>query len=86
MRFDSLPIALTLLIGAHGALAAPRAPRALHVPLVRRAAAERTAEEWGLWAKEQKNVLEGKYSGDAARKRAEGMNLCVPCLLLAPYS
>lgn len=79
MRLDSLPLALTLLIGAHDALAlaAPRAPRALHVPLVRRAAAERTAEEWGLWAKEQKNVLEGKYSGDAARKRAEGMNLIV---------
>ncbi|THH11877.1 hypothetical protein EW146_g7899 [Bondarzewia mesenterica] len=76
---ESLPLALALLISASDTLAraAPRAPRELHVPLVRRAPAQRTAEEWGLWAKEQKNVLEVKYGGAQTQKRASGMNLIV---------
>ena len=87
MRLDALPIsfALSLLLSVDHALAVPASQprdrpssRGLHVPILRRAATQRNETEWGLWAKQQKELLEGKYSrpSSTTTKRSSGYNLC----------
>lgn len=91
MLSDALTVsfALHLLLGSnYFALALPssrssRSPgtpsRSLHVPLRRRAEPQRNETEFGLWAKQQKQALEGKYGGGGSSntKRSSGTNLCV---------
>ena len=86
MLFDALTVsfALHLLLGnfAQALPSSPRSPtspsRSLHVPLVRRIVPQRSETEFGLWAKQQKQLLEGKYGGGSSiTKRSSGTNLCV---------
>ena len=86
MLFDALTLsfALHLLLCADVALASPSLrrssssqSRALHIPLLRRVAPERNYTEVGLWAKQQKELLEGKYGRPSTNtKRSSGYNLC----------
>jgi hypothetical protein len=87
MLFDALTVsfALHLLLGdfAQALPSSPRSPsdsspsRSLHVPLLRRAVPQRNDTEFGLWAKQQKELLESKYGGSSITKRSSGTNLCV---------
>ncbi|KAI0251412.1 aspartic peptidase A1 [Lactifluus subvellereus] len=86
MRLDALPVsfALSLLLSVDHALAVPASrdqpsSRGLHVPILRRAAAQRNDTEWGVWAKQQKELLEGKYNhpSTTTTKRSSGYNLLV---------
>jgi hypothetical protein len=87
MLFDALTVslALHLLLGdfTQALPSSPRSPstpsRSLHVPLLRRAVPERNDAELGVWLKQQKQLLEGKYGGSesSSRKRSSGSNLCV---------
>ena len=96
MRLDALPVtfSLALLLCVDYALAAPSssdhhhqqrdAPsssgRSLHIPIVRRAPLQRNDTELGLWAKQQKQILEAKYGGQplgSNSKRSTGFNMCV---------
>jgi cathepsin D len=85
MRLDTLPLpfVLSLFLTVDWALAAPSphsqpSSRALHVPILRRASPQRTDEDWGLWAKKQKNLLETRYRGGPSNaKRSSGENLLV---------
>ncbi|KAA1468887.1 acid protease [Dentipellis sp. KUC8613] len=77
-----LPLALVLLLAANDAFAVSQSesskPREYHMPLLRRAAVERNDTEWGLWLKEQREILVTKYGGEQSRrKRASGYNLVV---------
>jgi len=85
MRLDALPVsfALSLLLSVDHALAVPASrdqpsSRGLHVPILRRAAGQRNDTEWGVWAKQQKQLLEGKYGrpSTTTTKRSSGYNLC----------
>jgi cathepsin D len=84
MLVDALTVsfALHLLLGdfAQALPSSPRSPsspsRSLHVPLLRRAVPQRNDTEFGLWAKQQKEVLEDKYGGSSITKRSSGTNLC----------
>lgn len=84
MRLDTLPLpfVLSLLFTVDWALAAPSpssqlSSRALHVPILRRAPPQLTDDEWGSWAKKQKQFLEAKYRGRSSNaKRSSGENLC----------
>lgn len=83
MRLDTLPIpfVLSLLFTIDWALAAPSpssqpSSRALHVPVHRKAPAQLSDDEWGLWAKKQKQFLEARYRGRSSNaKRSSGENL-----------
>ena len=83
MLFDVLTVsfALHLLLGdfAHALPSSPRSPSSqslsLHIPLRRRAVPQRNDTEFGLWAKQQKQLLEGKYGGSSTTKRSSGTNL-----------
>ncbi|TFY55761.1 hypothetical protein EVG20_g9201 [Dentipellis fragilis] len=80
MWSPELPLALVLLLAANDAFAVPQSesfkPREYHMPLLRRAAVERNDTEWGLWLKEQREILVTKYGGEQShRKRASGYNL-----------
>ncbi|KAI9451913.1 aspartic peptidase A1 [Lactarius psammicola] len=84
MRLDALPVsfALSLFFTVDWALAAPGprsqpTSRGLHVPILRRAPPQRTDDEWGIWAKQQKQFLEAKYGGPSNAKRSSGENLLV---------
>ncbi|KAI0272749.1 aspartic peptidase domain-containing protein [Gloeopeniophorella convolvens] len=84
MHFEALPITLlmALFAMADNAAAVPApagrfSSRGLHIPILRRAAAQRNDAEWGLWAKQQKELLEGKYGRAANEKRSAGYNLLV---------
>lgn len=91
MRLDTLPVTLSLalLLSIDYARAAPSSPdqqqqrstsgRSLHIPISRRAVAQRSDEELGIWAKQQKESLEGKYGGSSApsTKRSTGFNMLV---------
>ena len=88
MLFDILTVsfALHLLLGdfAQGLPSSPISPsspsHSLHIPLRRRAVPQRNDTEFGLWAKQQKQLLEGKYGRSAhssTTKRSSGTNLCV---------
>jgi hypothetical protein len=92
MLSDALTVsfALHLLLGSnYFALALPssrsiRSPGSpsrgsLHVPLRRRAEPQRNETEFGLWVKQQKQALEGKYGGGGSSntKRSSGSNLLV---------
>jgi hypothetical protein len=85
MLLDVLTVSFALLLGADFAQASPslrRSPtsqgRGLHVPLLRRAAAQRNETELGIWAKQQKQLLESKYGQPSTTsvKRSSGYNLC----------
>jgi hypothetical protein len=85
MRLDAFQpsIALSLLLTVGHALAVPTSrdqpsSRSLHVPILRRVADPRNDTEWGLWAKQQKEFLEGKYNRHQITKRSSGYNLCAP--------
>ncbi|KAI0057208.1 acid protease [Artomyces pyxidatus] len=81
MRLEALPttLSLALLLSAEDALAAPKTssqPRELHIPLSRRPVVQRSDAEWGLWARQQKEMLESKYGAEPSRrKRTSGYNL-----------
>ncbi|KAH9971726.1 aspartic peptidase A1 [Lactifluus volemus] len=84
MRLDAFQpsIALSLLLTVGHALAVPTSrdqpsSRSLHVPILRRVADPRNDTEWGLWAKQQKEFLEGKYNRHQITKRSSGYNLIV---------
>lgn len=85
MLFDALTVsfALHLLLGdfARALPSSPRSPSSpsgsLHIPLLRRAVPQRNDTEVGLWAKQQKQLLEGKYGASPNTKRSSGTNLCV---------
>ncbi|KAK2465711.1 hypothetical protein APHAL10511_002255 [Amanita phalloides] len=79
---SALPLSLAfLLCASYNALAAPSselsAPQSL--PLNRRSPANRTMEEWGTWARQNKELLESKYCSDSSRhqRRGSGTNLLV---------
>lgn len=57
----------------------PLPNRSLHIPLLRRAVPHRNESEFGLWAKQQKQLLESKYGHPthSSKKRSSGTNLCV---------
>ena len=83
MRLDVLPLsfALSLFLAVDWAQAAPGlrsqpSSRGLHVPILRRAPSQRSDEEWGIWAKHQKQFLETKYGRSSKAKRSSGENLC----------
>ena len=85
MLFNAITVsfALHLLLGDF-AQALPSLPRSqssptrsLHIPLLRRAIPQRNDTEVGLWAKQQKQLLESKYGGSSTTKRSSGTNLCV---------
>jgi cathepsin D len=89
MRFDAFQpsLALSLLLTVGHALAVPTShdqpsSRSLHVPILRRAARLRNDTEWGLWAKQQKEFLEGKYNRQQTMKRSSGYNSCAPFAFL----
>lgn len=89
MRLDTLPVtfSLALLLSIDYTRAAPSPPdqlqersssgRSLHIPINRRAVTQRSDEELGIWAKQQKELLEGKYGGSSApsTKRSTGYNM-----------
>lgn len=73
----SLPSLICIAFSCH-VLATPRAAvptRSLN--LVKRSPAVRTAEEWGLWAKAQRESLQAKYGDHAGALRKRG-NSTVP--------
>jgi hypothetical protein len=84
----SFALNILALLCADSALASPslrtRSPSttpgrgALHVPLLRRAPPQRNDSELGVWAKQQKQLLEGKYDQrlTTTTKRSSGYNLC----------
>ena len=89
MLFDALTVSSfalhLLLVDFVQALPSPVPPsitqpvlpnRSLHIPLLRRVVPQRNDTEFGLWAKQQKQLLEGKY-GHPNKKRSSGTNLCV---------
>jgi hypothetical protein len=94
MRLDTLPLtfSLALLLSLDYARGAPSSPdqqqqqrssssRSLHIPISRRAVTQRSDEELGLWAKQQKEFLEAKYGSSSAAqnaKRTTGYNLYAP--------
>ena len=85
MLFDVLTVSFALhLLLRNFALALPSSPippsspsLSLHVPLLRRAVPQRNETEFGLWAKQQKQLLEDKYGRSSTTKRSSGTNLCV---------
>lgn len=75
---SSLPLSLVILLFvSHPVIAAPSAPQGLHVPLLRRSSRVRTAADWGVWAKVQREKLSAKYGGPHHSKRSTGTNLIV---------
>jgi hypothetical protein len=85
MRLDTLPLpfVLSLFLTVDWALAAPSphsqpSSRALHVPILRRASPQRTDEDWGLWAKKQKNLLETRYRGGPSNAKRSSGRTCTP--------
>lgn len=70
-----------LLAFSLDALAAPSAlpPASQRIQLTRRNFHNRTRDEWGAWAKSQKEMVVTKYGGSlpASRKRGQGTNLIV---------
>ena len=79
--FLTLPLSLAILLcTSYNALAAPRNDLSAResLSLNRRAPATRTVEDWGLWAKQNKQLLQSKYSSgghDQHQKRGSGTNL-----------
>ena len=100
MRLDTLPLtfSLALLLSIDYARAAPSPPdqlqqrsassRSLHIPITRRAATQRSEEELGIWAKQQKELLEGKYGRPSApnTKRSTGYNMYAPTHVISTHS
>lgn len=43
--------------------------------LKKRAPSPKTMDDWGVWAKENRENLEAKYGNDSLRKRGTGTNL-----------
>lgn len=92
MRLDALPLpfVLTLLFTVDWALAAPSphsqpSSRGLHVPILRRELPLLTDDEWGSWAKRQKQFLEDRYRGGSSNaKRSSGENLYARFIHLLP--
>ncbi|KAG5638560.1 hypothetical protein H0H81_011906 [Sphagnurus paluster] len=75
---SSLPLSLVILLFvSHPVIAAPSTPQGLHVPLLRRSSRVRTAADWGVWAKVQREKLSAKYGGPHHSKRSTGTNLIV---------
>ncbi|KAF8629088.1 hypothetical protein AX15_003580 [Amanita polypyramis BW_CC] len=79
---SALPLSLAaLLCVSCNALAAPRHELSARQPiqLTRKSTHDRTIEEWGAWARQHKELLETKYSGDGGpqQKRSSGTNLLV---------
>jgi hypothetical protein len=77
-----LPLSLILLCLIAPTFATPGVQQArsdgLHIPLQRRAARNKTVDEWAEWSQKEKLKLEMKYGdGAASRKRSSGYNLCV---------
>jgi len=100
MRLDTLPLtfSLALLLSLDYARAAPSLPdqqqqrssssRSLHIPISRRAVTQRSDEELGAWAKQQKEFLEGKYGSPSApsTKRSTGYNMYARAPPPRPFS
>jgi cathepsin D len=75
-----LVVLLSLLLISNNALisAAPQpGPIGKSIGLSRRrpGPVNGSFEEWGLWAKNQKEILQSKYGGQKVEKRTSGMNL-----------
>ncbi|KAF9482635.1 aspartic peptidase A1 [Pholiota conissans] len=47
----------------------------LTIPIKKRAPSPRTSDEWGVWAKSQREGLEAKYGNPGKTRRATGTNL-----------
>jgi len=80
--FFALPLSLSILLCvSYNALAAPRSELSARQTLAlnRRAPVTRTIEQWGKWAKQNKQLLQSKYSGvhSQHQKRGSGTNLLV---------
>lgn len=79
--FSVLPLNLAVLLSAitSNVLAIPQPipPTGLSMNLLKRTRPTRTEEEWGAWAKSQKDMLTTKYGGAQVDKRSSGTNLLV---------
>lgn len=78
--FSSLPLSLALLLSLNqDVLAVPQTttPPGVSMSLLRRSPSPKTAEEWGVWAKSNKEMLGAKYGGSQPQKRSSGTNLFV---------
>lgn len=51
------------------------APGNQSIALIRRQLAVRTVEDWGVWAKNEREALNVKYGGSPSSKRSQGTNL-----------
>ena len=45
------------------------------IGLTRRQPSVRTVEDWGAWAKNEREALKAKYGGSSPSKRSQGSNL-----------
>ena len=94
MLFNALTISLTLLLSADFTRASPALRRSsssesrgLHIPLIRRATPQRNEAELGIWAKQQKELLESKYGHRGTNeKRSSGYNLYASARFLSPFA
>ena len=83
---SSISTSVLVLALAADALSVPNyepKPRGTSMKLTRRAAANRTTEEWGIWAKTHRENLIAKYSTNpdskrrSNQRRGQGTNLIV---------
>lgn len=73
----SLSAAILLCLSAQ-ASAAPQSRASTSgqtMILKRRALSPKTMDDWGVWAKENRRILEIKYGNDSLQKRDTGTNL-----------
>lgn len=83
-----LSLAFLFLAPSSNAFAIPKAttPSGQSLGLLRRAPSPRTADEWGVWAKNHKDVVTSKYGGTGTnQKRSSGTNLYVKLVLFTPF-
>ncbi|KAH0836420.1 aspartic peptidase domain-containing protein [Lanmaoa asiatica] len=73
----TLPVLASFLCSLQIAFAVPDpSPTAgQSIPLARRQSVVRTIEDWGVWAKNERESLKVKYGGSTPSKRSEGTNL-----------
>lgn len=77
MLFSSSFILAHLLCSLQVAVAAPDPPQTAgqSVTLVKRQPVARTVEDWGVWAKNEREALKVKYGASPPSKRSQGTNL-----------
>ncbi|KAH7885800.1 aspartic peptidase domain-containing protein [Phlebopus sp. FC_14] len=77
MPFSTCLVLLGLLLLPQSCFSVPNAYPAAgqSIPLIRRAPSARSVEDWGVWAKNEREALMAKYGAAPPQRRSEGTNL-----------